>query len=166
MTRACGTCTLCCKVMGIAEIAKQAGEWCPHCDIGKGCRIYETRPEPCRVFVCGWLVDERIPEEWKPEKSKIVMVADAARHRVTAYVDPAYPAAWKKPPYGDVFRNMMLQGLDHGAYVFVSIVGRLIMLLPDGEHDVGMPGAEDIIEVGRRKGPNGDEFKVTVRKVQ
>src|SRR6478752_6584159 len=55
--RACGTCTMCCKVYPIPILNKQEGKWCAHCAIGSGCRIHEDRPEQCRSFVCLWLQD-------------------------------------------------------------------------------------------------------------
>ena len=69
--RACGTCTMCCKVYRIPILNKQEGKWCAHCAIGSGCRIYEDRPEQCRSFVCLWLQDVTMPPEWKPEISKM-----------------------------------------------------------------------------------------------
>jgi hypothetical protein len=43
--RSCGDCTLCCKVMAVEALGKPAGSWCSHCKPGRGCLIYETRPE-------------------------------------------------------------------------------------------------------------------------
>ena len=65
--RSCGTCTLCCKVFPVPDLAKPAGKWCQHCQPGKGCRIHETRPEVCRKFFCGWMVSPGLGPEWKPE---------------------------------------------------------------------------------------------------
>ena len=42
--RACGTCSLCCKVLSVFELAKPAGKWCTHCRPGNGCDVYATRP--------------------------------------------------------------------------------------------------------------------------
>lgn len=56
--RECGGCTMCCKVMHVPELEKPAGTWCPHCDIGEGCGIYDERPKPCRDFECLWLQDD------------------------------------------------------------------------------------------------------------
>jgi hypothetical protein len=60
--RSCGGCTMCCKVLGITELQKPVGKWCKHCEIGYGCRIYETRPAECRTFHCAWLVDDRFSD--------------------------------------------------------------------------------------------------------
>ena len=58
--RACGDCTLCCKLPAIKDF-KEGYSWCKNCDIGKGCKIYETRPKPCIDFDCMWK-DERTNE--------------------------------------------------------------------------------------------------------
>ena len=48
--RACGSCTLCCKVIAVTDFNKLPGVWCAHCVRGKGCGIYETRPQICRDY--------------------------------------------------------------------------------------------------------------------
>src|SRR5471032_2675247 len=95
--RQCGTCTLCCKVMGIAALSKPLGEWCPNCLPGKGCGIYPDHPQECRSFNCLWLTDESLSEEWYPKKSKIVLTHEG--DRIVARVDPGTPDAWRKQPY-------------------------------------------------------------------
>jgi hypothetical protein len=69
--RTCGGCTLCCKTHGIIEIKKPAGEWCSHCEINKGCKIYKGRPRSCKVFQCAWLMGFGMPEA-RPDKTQIV----------------------------------------------------------------------------------------------
>src|SRR5262245_55422492 len=71
--RACGTCTLCCKVAEVLEMSKPMGVWCPHCLRNKGCSIYETRPASCRIFQCEWLVEKSLGPEWKPERAKFAL---------------------------------------------------------------------------------------------
>lgn len=51
----CGSCTMCCKLMGVPELEKPPGEWCKHCDPKVGCTIYDDRPESCKDFECLWL---------------------------------------------------------------------------------------------------------------
>src|SRR5882724_5716803 len=96
--RECGSCMLCCKVMAIADIDKPAGVWCPNCKRGVGCVIYDTRPGECRRFYCRWMLDQGIPDDWKPERTKFALVVYAGGH-ITAYPDPGFPAAWRKSPY-------------------------------------------------------------------
>src|SRR3989344_3088648 len=69
--RTCGECTLCCKTHAILELQKPSGVWCANCEINKGCRIYNQRPESCRDFMCGWLIGYGLPEH-RPDKIGIV----------------------------------------------------------------------------------------------
>lgn len=69
--RQCGECSLCCKLIEITEIGKPARQWCPDWDKGKGCTIYENRPDVCRNFSCLWLTGE-LPEKLSPRRTRVV----------------------------------------------------------------------------------------------
>jgi len=71
--RECGACTICCKVLPIRapEFRKAANVLCEHCDEGRGCRIYQTRPKFCRSFHCEWRLGPGVPATWRPDKSGI-----------------------------------------------------------------------------------------------
>jgi hypothetical protein len=71
--RSCGSCALCCKVMRIDTISKPKLKWCPNCEIGKGCRIYFSKPDECTTFQCLWLMDDFFDDRFKPHKIKIVL---------------------------------------------------------------------------------------------
>lgn len=70
--RTCGGCTACCKTHKIPEIFKPARTWCVECQIGKGCAIYEARPDPCRTFRCQWLLGGGTDAD-RPDRSKLVV---------------------------------------------------------------------------------------------
>ncbi len=61
--RSCGDCMECCHSVGVHELDKPAGVWCEYTSTthplrklpGKGCAIYDTRPESCREWSCAWL---------------------------------------------------------------------------------------------------------------
>ena len=55
--RECGDCNLCCKLPGMKFMKppKPSYQWCNHCDIGVGCKIYKTRPQNCKDFICLYL---------------------------------------------------------------------------------------------------------------
>src|SRR5215471_13133974 len=110
--RSCGSCTLCCKVLGVPALDKPKGAWCTHCEKGVGCRIYERRPDACRSFLCGWLINPRFDAEWKPERSKIVIAVAPDGNGLVFHCDPGFPQAWRKEPY--VRRNPAL-GLPGGS---------------------------------------------------
>ena len=99
MSRECGDCTLCCKVLRIeAEgFASAQGEWCVHCDkAGGGCRIYDTRPEECDLFSCLWLQQPELPEELKPSRCRVVI--GWYDDMFYLYVDPGRRDAWQRAP--------------------------------------------------------------------
>jgi hypothetical protein len=52
-------------------LKKTTNVLCEHCNEGRGCRIYETRPSVCRNFYCEWRLNPRIPATWRPEKSGV-----------------------------------------------------------------------------------------------
>jgi hypothetical protein len=71
--RECRACTVCCKVLPIhaEDFRKTANVLCTHCDEGGGCRVYQTRPNVCREFHCGWRMNPDVPATWRPDKSGI-----------------------------------------------------------------------------------------------
>jgi hypothetical protein len=70
----CGDCTVCCMALRIIELDKVAGIFCQHCLPGKGCGIYETRPEVCRSFHCGWRQVPQLGEAWRPDRSGVLII--------------------------------------------------------------------------------------------
>jgi hypothetical protein len=64
--RECGECTLCCKMAEIFTYESPAGEYCKHCEINVGCKIYKDRPYECSSFKCEWLKGNT-PEEFYPK---------------------------------------------------------------------------------------------------
>ena len=76
-SRECGACQLCCVVPAIdtPEIQKRAGSPCRH-SLRGGCDIYQTRPEPCRAFFCGWRRSRDFPDDWRPDRSGVLAVLE------------------------------------------------------------------------------------------
>lgn len=70
--RTCGSCTACCKSLAVIELKKPPKKWCPHCDIGKGCRIYENKPVSCGGYRCEWLKGFG-DEESRPDHLKVIL---------------------------------------------------------------------------------------------
>jgi|SRR5579883_335043 hypothetical protein len=93
--KSCGSCTLCCTIMGVPELKKRPWEPCRHVS-GAGCTIYAERPAGCRSFMCGWLLDPGMGSELKPEKCHVVLQERGELH-IVATCDPAYPDAWRAP---------------------------------------------------------------------
>lgn len=71
--RSCGSCTVCCTHLTISspEIQKPLGIDCKYCVLGKGCGIYETRPQVCQVYFCLWRFRADLGDTWRPDRSGI-----------------------------------------------------------------------------------------------
>jgi hypothetical protein len=72
--RACGTCTVCCYALPVdtPELQKLPGVVCGNCT-GRGCRIYDSRPAPCRGFYCGWRLLPDLDEDWRPDRCGVLI---------------------------------------------------------------------------------------------
>lgn len=143
--RSCAGCALCCKVMGIAELGKPEGSWCPNCNPAVGCKIYADRPEECARFYCRYLTQQDLGEEWAPRVSKIVLAVTTNGLRLAAHVDPQRPDAWRKEPYYSQLKRWAEKALPRRGQVVVRIARRAIVLFPDKEVDLGIVGDEEHI---------------------
>ena len=142
--RACGGCSLCCKVMVIAELAKPAGTWCPNCKVGTGCVIYDERPASCRGFLCGWLIKAQLPETWRPTRAKMVLAFND--RSLTVYVDPGSPTVWRNEPHYSDLKRWSREAAAMRANVLVVIGRRVIVVLPQGgETDLGILAEDERI---------------------
>ena len=156
LDRQCGTCTLCCKVLSITELQKPKGIWCKHCDVGKGCRIYEGRPNECQSFYCGYLTQSDLDERWKPSTSKIILVAELeGGGRIAAHVDPGRSDAWRRKFYYEELKRWATLAVEHQGQVVVCVNKRTIVILPDQDVDLGIVEDDELIVNVEREGPMG-----------
>jgi hypothetical protein len=113
MTRRCGDCQLCCRLLPTDEIKKPALERCPHQKHGVGCAIYARRPMSCALWSCRWLVDDDTQELPRPDRSHYVIdqIPDFITMRphdgsapqhievIQVWVDPAHRLAHRAPSF-------------------------------------------------------------------
>jgi len=135
--RTCGSCTLCCKVMAITALNKPMNKWCEFCDKGAGCKVYLTRPSECRTFDCLWLKDENFPDEFRPQRSKIVFTVEHGGRRVSAHVDAAFPGAWQEKKLYALLKRLSAVQAQKNSQLLVFIAKRAIAILPDRDVDLG-----------------------------
>ena len=162
--RACGSCTMCCKVLEIADLSKAAGKWCVHVKPGRGCGVYDTRPGVCREFYCDWMVDARYGPDWKPDTAKFAISPLTQGTNLLIAVDPNFPNAWRKEPYHRQIREWVKACEAMGKFVLVRIGQRCIALLPDKDVELGAVGVNDDLFVSRDAGPSGYVYSVEVRR--
>jgi hypothetical protein len=162
--RACGRCTLCCKTMAVAELDKPPGEWCSHCERSKGCAIYASRPEGCREFYCEWMLSPKLGREWKPDRARFALMLTPTGH-LAVCVDPDFPAAWKRAPYYQTLRRWACQRAADPTSAWpgvdVWIGRRCIIVLPDGEKDLGIVAADEEVRIDRTMTDAGPVYVAT-----
>jgi hypothetical protein len=97
--RNCDGCTMCCKLLSVAELDKPPVSWCTLCDVKVGCNAYAGRPTECRDFYCGYLLDPTLDERWKPSHCKLVVTREEQLGETLIHNDPARPDAWRREPF-------------------------------------------------------------------
>jgi Fe-S-cluster containining protein len=152
-------------VMGIGELDKPQGVWCPHCSAHTSCAIYDSRPQECRTFYCGWLTSDKLGPEWQPIRSKIVFTAELDGAGIVARVHPTRPDAWRKEPYYSQLKQWAVAGAKIGSQVMVGIGRRAIVILPDREVDLGVVGEDErIMTFGRLTGAGRELIPTKLHK--
>ncbi|SRR5258708_6083397 len=102
-SRTCGECSLCCKLLPVAELDKEANLWCQHCRPGNGCSIYNARPRVCRDYQCGWLLGVLDDNRYPINCHMVVTLPFETSPACMVVVDPDYSNIWEQEPYlGDL----------------------------------------------------------------
>jgi hypothetical protein len=150
---------MCCKIMGIAELSKPRNQWCPHCDVGKGCKIYDQRPQSCRDFDCIYLLDGTLGDHWKPSRSRMVLTRYQAA-RLCVHVDPDRPDAWRKEPYYSELKAWSRVAAQSRSMVAVYVGDNLTVVLPDRDKFLGPTSEDQQLRFVTRPTQRGVEYDV------
>ncbi|MDA0654229.1 MAG: hypothetical protein O2905_05725 [Proteobacteria bacterium] len=157
--RVCGDCTLCCKLLPVAALDKPRFEWCRHCDKGRGCGIYDDRPDACRTFACSYLVSPGLGDEWRPSVARFFLTFEEEANRLGVHVDPGRKDAWRAEPYFTQIRRWAATAAAAGEGQVVVWEGPVaIVILPGIEKKLGRVPAGHVIVTARRRGPLGIEY--------
>ena len=145
--------------MAIEWLDKPVGQWCQHCAVGTGCRIYESRPSECPgARNCAYLLSGHIGEEWKPERSKIVLVIDAGGMRMAADVVPQRPTSWKSEPYYSQLKQWSKNALTKGGQVVVNVNEHVHLIMPNEDIDLGVLAEDDVVHIAGERDVAGTTF--------
>jgi hypothetical protein len=154
MTRQCGSCSLCCRLLPVPPLGKKAGERCEHQKFGKGCAVYHTgkMPDDCRIWNCRWLVGDDTADLSRPDRAHYVIDimpdhitlqdnetgATTAIQVVQIWIDPARPNAHRDP----ALRAYLLRRGEQGIAALVRYDNRRAMtLIPPNMIGEGTPPA-------------------------
>ncbi len=133
--RACGTCTLCCRLPEIDHLSKPANILCVNCVTGQGCLIYEHRPDLCRNFLCAWMTDPKLGPEWQPSLAKMMVYRQG--DQLTVLVDPDEPQSWHREPYATQLSSWATQAAEYGGYVIVFVGNDVYKVAPANQPPQG-----------------------------
>jgi hypothetical protein len=152
--RSCEGCTLCCKVVAVPTINKPRLEWCTHCAIGGGCKIFgqPERPAECADYFCWYRQSASLGEEWHPNTCHMVLSYEAKAKRVNVCVDPDFAMAWRAEPYYSRIKAMALSILRQGGHLVVWQGVDGVGVLPDRDVFLGPPTGNQVIIAGPRRG--------------
>jgi len=106
----CNGCTLCCKLLWVKPLNKKAGVECEHCETGKGCKIYEDRPDACKEYQCVYYTAKEGPIELRPDNCGIVF-NQLTNNVISGDVDP------KIEELNEFVKNQIHSFLDKGLSV-------------------------------------------------
>lgn len=160
--RSCAGCTLCCKLLSISELNKPQQLWCEHCTIGRGCKIYDSKPSECSTFYCMYLVDARLDDAWKPSNCNFVMSFETHANRFVIHCDAHRRDAWRKQPFYSWIKNLSAMALQNEGQVVVWEGLDVVAVLPDREINLGRVGDGQLIITQERRTAFGVEHDVMV----
>ena len=129
-----------------------------HCEVDRGCRVYAERPQTCRTFYCNYMLVAALGDEWKPRRSKMILVTELGGRRLTVYVDPHRPDAWKTEPYRSQLKEWAITAAREEVQLLVCIGRRMHAIFPDRDVDLGLVQEDEVIVTGRRRTPWGIEM--------
>ncbi|MEJ1161952.1 hypothetical protein [Prosthecomicrobium sp. N25] len=144
--RSCGSCTLCCKLMGVREMDKGRGQWCPECLKGTGCRIYATRPQSCRDFACAWLeappgpARQALGDALRPDRCRVIFLPGETGSGLCAETDPATPTAWQRPDILAILQRTAARGQK----ALARAGARRWIVAPDGTFSELPPASDSV----------------------
>ena len=127
MTRRCGECTLCCRLLPVKDLGKGAGERCLH-QRGLGCAVYQklkTISPSCALWTCRWLTEDDTADLARPDRSHYVIdvMPDFVRWvnketgrstsvpTIQIWIDPKFPDAHRDPALRAYIERRAAEGI-------------------------------------------------------
>lgn len=160
--RSCAGCTMCCKLLSVEPLNKPRQKWCGHCNIGVGCRIYESKPRECSAFHCGYLLNKEVTEAWKPAHCRMVLDFEPHANRIVIHVDSGRIDAWRREPYYSEIKQWALRASQNQGQVIVWQGMDAVAVLPDREINLGRVRSDQLIITSEKHTLTGIKMDVMV----
>jgi hypothetical protein len=118
--RECGECTACCVVLLIDDdnFKKPADQVCSNLIEKGGCKIYASRPSVCQDWYCAWRFMGQLGDEWRPDRSGIMLRSDENGIIFQPILDP------KEVLITDQAIELIAGGIQQGIQLSMSIPTR------------------------------------------
>jgi len=120
LTRHCGDCQLCCRLLPVNEVNKPGGTVCRYQKFKKGCTVYSTPKMPacCTLWNCRWLVNDDTADLPRPDRAHYVidLMPDFVTHQndVTGEcINIQVVQIWIDPNHRDAYRDPALRSYMH-----------------------------------------------------
>jgi hypothetical protein len=113
--------------------------------------------------MCNWLVDASLGEDWKPERSKIIVSPTMGGRGLRISVDPAAKDVWRREPYYAQIKQWSRARLAGTGYVAVFAGEKSFVVFP--EEDLEVPPIEpgSGLRVGYLPSENGRQPVVQIK---
>jgi hypothetical protein len=120
----CGECAACCKLVFVTEPSKPAG------------------------YQCLWTLAGPLDERWRPDRAGFLLQAGRVEGEVEIVVDPDRPDSWRLQPYYSQIKLISDVGRGGAPRVLVLTQGRVIVVFPETDIDLGPPNGMPNISWG------------------
>lgn len=130
LSRTCGSCQLCCRLLPVKGINKPALTRCQHQRHGKGCAVYHKPekgfPWECGLWSCVWLTNNETGDLRRPDHSHycVDIMPDYVTTEAPDGVKVVIPAVqiWADPKYPDCHRDPALRAWLLKRHGFIGLV--------------------------------------------
>ncbi len=100
--------------------------------------------------MCSWLITPSLGEAWRPDRSKLVLWTNKVG-RMIVDVDADYPNAWRREPYYGQLKAWSNRRQPGSLEVLVRAKGRMIVVFPEADIDLGPYDRGDGVASGYRE---------------
>jgi hypothetical protein len=175
--RVCGACNVCCVALTIDEPALQKveGYRCKNTLPDKGCAIYETRPDTCRTFFCGWRRLKWVRETLRPDTSGVLVrlhyEVSGNRRTLGVIVSLLTDAAIRSEGLAETVAAAVAAGVPAFLHVpgppgYTGGHARINEVLSDAVHAKDKAAVLDILRKARAKGRFGKHQPIRLSKTR
>jgi hypothetical protein len=150
--------------LSVPELNKPGNVWCEHAaPPGSGCAIYATRPDGCRRFMCNWLKDPTLGDEWRPELSKVVVSRSLGGRGLRVSVDPDAKDVWRRDPFYARIKEWSRATPAGTGYVAVFAGEKCFVVFPEEDLEVAVIEPGSALRVGYLENEKGRQPIVQIK---